>query len=833
MTGTHAQPKARRERRIIERPRLIKLLDDCEARIILLLAPAGYGKTTLARQWAKTLNGGIWISCTPAHRDVAVLAEDLARGLDRGDGQLAKLVREFVAAHANPQHVGRQIARALCDRISTTDAHCLLIDDYHELIGSAEAEEFVASFQQYASCRFMIASRQRPSWITSKRILYGEVTEIGREQLAMDESESSVLLGDAVRSRNLAQQAEGWPAVLALAAAADAKAAPAGALPSALHDYFAEELFQRATPELQARLIDMALLPHLASPNEDGHDHTQAVAEAAELGFVATDGRPEMHPLLREFLLDKISSLPSSRSRLDDAIRHCLTTEEWDAALRLVERFRRHDWVEPVIRETYKPLVRSGRLETLSQFASTIRAAPSFPPVSVDVIEAESAIRDGNLELAADLSLRVRHRLGDEHPLRSRASAIHGQCSFLLARFEAAEAAFLDARRTATDDEDDTEALHGLGLCRTFSEQGDAETPSRESWARRHWSPTHLLRAATFEISRRRLAEGLAAPLYLEEPLHAARQVEDPRVRTSFYYTAAYALAQQGRYRSAKEWVDRFWKDVREYDLEFARPHVAWTAALINLGLRRFGETERLLQSLEDAAAARQDGSHLLNARILRARLLLETGKTADACALTSEPSSEASYPSWRAEYLATRALALASSGLTEEARSAASEAVALSRMAEVRVLAAAALAVAAVVDGNDSAALGVVGVASELGIWDPVVCALRTSRPLANLFASKQHLRPLLQDLYVHSNDRGLARLAGFRTRSTLAPDELLTPRELEVLELITRGMSNSEIASALFISHSTAKVHVRHVLEKLGVRSRAQAVARSQMFN
>ena len=118
MTAPHAQPKIRRERRIIERPRLIKLLDECEARIILLLAPAGYGKTTLARQWAKTLNGAIWISCTPAHRDVAVLAEDLGRSLDQGDGEMTRLVREFVAAHANPQLVGRQIARALIDHVS-------------------------------------------------------------------------------------------------------------------------------------------------------------------------------------------------------------------------------------------------------------------------------------------------------------------------------------------------------------------------------------------------------------------------------------------------------------------------------------------------------------------------------------------------------------------------------------------------------------------------------------------------------------------------------------------------------------------------------------------
>jgi DNA-binding NarL/FixJ family response regulator len=79
---------------------------------------------------------------------------------------------------------------------------------------------------------------------------------------------------------------------------------------------------------------------------------------------------------------------------------------------------------------------------------------------------------------------------------------------------------------------------------------------------------------------------------------------------------------------------------------------------------------------------------------------------------------------------------------------------------------------------------------------------------------------------------DELLARIRRYATPDELVPGRtvaasVLTKREEEVLRLLAQGLDQGEIASQFVISEKTVATHIQHILEKLGVHSRAQAVA------
>ena len=75
----------------------------------------------------------------------------------------------------------------------------------------------------------------------------------------------------------------------------------------------------------------------------------------------------------------------------------------------------------------------------------------------------------------------------------------------------------------------------------------------------------------------------------------------------------------------------------------------------------------------------------------------------------------------------------------------------------------------------------------------------------------------------------RLLRRLASETPTQEVLPPGRLSPREREVLQLLTKGQTNREIARNLTVSMSTVKIHVEHILAKLGVSDRTQAAVRA----
>lgn len=100
------------------------------------------------------------------------------------------------------------------------------------------------------------------------------------------------------------------------------------------------------------------------------------------------------------------------------------------------------------------------------------------------------------------------------------------------------------------------------------------------------------------------------------------------------------------------------------------------------------------------------------------------------------------------------------------------------------------------------------------LGIW----VALKIAKP-------KKEVVVVEKKIYIQHND--------FVRNETTLQELNLSPRELEVLELMAKGHSNAEIAENLFVSLNTVKTHSSKLYDKLEVKRRTQAVEKARKLN
>jgi DNA-binding CsgD family transcriptional regulator len=180
-------------------------------------------------------------------------------------------------------------------------------------------------------------------------------------------------------------------------------------------------------------------------------------------------------------------------------------------------------------------------------------------------------------------------------------------------------------------------------------------------------------------------------------------------------------------------------------------------------------------------------------------------------------------------EYLATRALTCAVAGEHDNARALISEALDTTSVVEVQTLCAVAVAISTLREhGRDRETRGAFQLAMDLDTWDALVCGIRAEPTLLVALATDSSSRRHVTKLLTRSRDAALLGKMGLLRESLYGHDTPLSTRERDVIALMSRGLTNREIAKTLYISESTAKVHVAHILKKLGARTRADAVIR-----
>jgi LuxR family maltose regulon positive regulatory protein len=353
----------------ITRERLAEQLRTSRTRLTVVVAPAGWGKTTLLSGWATDPDEKrrvAWVSLDenddePARFWTYVLTALRDVSDDIGTESLDALRSADLPA------VDLALPVLLNELAASTSRHVLVLDDYHVLADPQihEAVEFLITYLP-VSLRVVIAARVDPPLPVARLRARGDLTELRAEQLRFRPDEAAALLstvsGAAVErsaATTLWRRTEGWAAGLQLAGLA-LRADPGRPRADHRHlfDYFASEVLPGLAPRQRDLLVRCAPLELLSGPLCDAAlDVTGSAAVLdqlvrADLFVAALDDDQQWyrcHRLLRDALrqlpdadphvvLERAAEWFAAHDRIDDAVSHLLAADRDAAAAELLHR---------------------------------------------------------------------------------------------------------------------------------------------------------------------------------------------------------------------------------------------------------------------------------------------------------------------------------------------------------------------------------------------------------------------------------------------------------------------------------------------------------------
>lgn len=269
--------------RTLLRPHLLRALDAAAAqRLTALIAPAGYGKTTLLATWAIGQHPPApqaaperlaWLTLGREENEPRLFATMLAAALQRAG--LAQSPPPYQLCESDEQ-VRLTIAWAL-NAIAAGPAPVALVLDGYELLSSPAANELVSFLLEHGppGLRLILASRGEPPLPLARLRARRQLAELRSDDLRWSTAEAALYLNDRLalaldqaRIAALVARAEGWATGLSLAALAieEGHGQADEVAQRFVADFLLGEVLAHEPPELQRFLLDAALLDELSAP---------------------------------------------------------------------------------------------------------------------------------------------------------------------------------------------------------------------------------------------------------------------------------------------------------------------------------------------------------------------------------------------------------------------------------------------------------------------------------------------------------------------------------------------------------------------------------------